>query len=411
MTVVNSVLQDDISEVIEGINSFLSSEVKARHEKYGALLDDPMRVFGANGRYCDEVLNLMREVRLSSASAGYYTMFVPEELGGAGLGYEASYRVWEAIFSTCGSRLWLGHSAVGHWTRGPSPLLRHLPQAVIDEYLPPLMSGRATSCFALSEPDAGTDVWQMRTRAVLEDTEWRINGEKQWISNGAHADCAVVFAVTDSDAVHNRSGGVTAFILPTSTNGFAATSVIAMFGHAGSNEAILRLDDVRVPETHVVGVPGEGLTLALEGIAFGRLYNAAKAVGLARWAIEQAATYAGERKVFGRPLAEHQGVSFPLADSVTELHAARLMGLNCARLLDQGQPARKELAMAKLFSTEAALRAIDRAMQTHGAMGFTNELGLSEAWQMIRVVCVADGSSELLRRQISQQYLRGDRNI
>jgi acyl-CoA dehydrogenase len=152
----------------------------------------------------------------------------------------------------------------------------------------------------------------------------------------------------------------------------------------------------------VLGPPGEGFRLAMQGVSTGRLYNSARAVGLAQWALDRAAAYASQRQTFGRPIIDNQGIAFPLADRAAEVHAAQLMGLNCARLLDAGVEARTELAMTKLFSTESAVRAIDTAMQTHGAMGFTNEVGLGEAWHQARRICVADGASEILRRQIAR---------
>ena len=157
----------------------------------------------------------------------------------------------------------------------------------------------------------------------------------------------------------------------------------------------------------VLGEVGAGFRLALTGAATGRLYNSARSVGLARWALERAVAYARDRVTFGRPILDNQGVSFPLADASTDLWAARLMGIECARRLDRGEPGRTELAMTKAFSTEMAVRVVDRAIQVHGAMGFTNETGLAEAWQQVRRICVADGPSEIMRRQIARALASG----
>ena len=143
----------------------------------------------------------------------------------------------------------------------------------------------------------------------------------------------------------------------------------------------------------------------------GRLYNSARSVGLGRWALQMALDYSQTREAFGGPISDNQGVSFPLADSAMELHAAHLMGLNAAMALDQGSLAVKELSMAKAFSVQIGLKAVDRAMQTHGAMGFTNELGLHEAWNALRVVNIADGSNEILRRTIAQRLYKGDTDL
>jgi acyl-CoA dehydrogenase len=247
----------------------------------------------------------------------------------------------------------------------------------------------------------------MRTRAEPSGSGWRISGTKQWITNGPYADYAVVFAVTDAAAVGARRGGVTAFLVATDAPGFQVDSVIRMYGHGGGDEAIISLSDVEVGAESVLGEVGAGFRLALSGVSTGRLYNSARSVGLARWALERAVAYANDRVTFGRPIMDNQAVSFPLAESSTDLWAARLMGIACARRLDRGEPARTELAMTKSFSTEMAVRVLDRAMQVHGAMGFTNETGLSEAWQQVRRICVADGSSEIMRRQIAKAIAAG----
>lgn len=402
---------NDLAEILAGLEAFLAAEVKTRHERHFELLSNPHRIYHEDGRYRAEVLALIREVRMASAEAGYYLLVAPESLGGAELGYEAFYHVWETIFRSCGALQWLGWHGVAHWTKGPSPVFTHLTPAALERYLPDLASGRQTTCFALSEPDAGSDAWMMRTRAIQTADGWRLDGEKQWISNAAHADLAVVFAVTDPELVAQREGGVSAFLVPTDTPGFAVNSVIPMFGHPGSNEGIIQMADVDVPAENLIGAVGDGFKIGLAGVSLGRLYNSAKGVGLARWGLAQALDYIVERKTFGSPVSANQGVTFPLADSAMEVHAAHLMGLNCARLLDSGQPAVKEIAMSKAYSTEVGVRALDRVVQAHGAMGFTNELGLAEAWQQLRLVCVADGSSEILRRQIVGRLLKGDRAL
>jgi acyl-CoA dehydrogenase len=268
-------------------------------------------------------------------------------------------------------------------------------------------------CFAMSEPDAGSDAKMMQTRAVKDGEEWVLSGSKIWITNGPYADYAVVFARIDPSAAlaGEDQGGISAFLVPTTSPGFSAEGSIKMFGNVGSDEAVLHLDGLRVPSDMVLGGLGDGLRIAMAGVASGRLYNSARAVGLARWAIEMAASYVTSRQSFGRPVAEHQGVAFPLAESAMEIHAAHLVGLNCALLLDRGQRAVKELSMAKALSTEAAVRAIDRAIQAHGAIGFTNELGLVEAFHAVRKACVADGTSEILRRSVADRLFKGDLDL
>jgi acyl-CoA dehydrogenase len=398
-------------EILDGLRAFLAAEVKSRHERHIDLLDNPRNVYDDSGRYSQGVLDLKREVRTASARSGYYMMLAPRSLGGEELGFVALYEVWETIFRVCGTRHWLGWDTVAHWTKGPSPVFEHLRPAVLESVLPGLASGERTACFAMSEPDAGSDAWRMRTTAVEDGGGWRIDGEKQWISGAPNADVAVVFAVTDAAAAAARRGGISAFLVPTETPGFDVYSVIPMFGHSGSNEGIIQLSGVEIPADHVIGEVGDGFSLALSGVSLGRLYNAAKSVGLARWALSQALEYVRHRQAFGSALSDYQGVTFPLADAATQVHAAHLVALDCAQRLDAGLPARMELAMAKAFATEVGARAIDAAVQVHGAMGFTNELGLAQAWQQLRQVWVADGSSEILRRTIVRELLKGNHSL
>jgi alkylation response protein AidB-like acyl-CoA dehydrogenase len=396
-----------LAPVLDGLENFLVSEVDKLHAD-NAWLDDQRQVYDPQGRYTPAVLDLIRRVRTRSATAGYYTMALPSSIGGSGLGFLGAFLAWERLFMHCGPKRWLGHYAIAHWSKGPNPLLRHAPQAVRDVVLPGLISGEQSMCFAMSEPEAGSDVWMLRTRAERVDGGWRINGAKQWISNGTNADWAIVVAVTDPEAVAARRGGVGSFLVDTSTPGFVRAGVSPMFGTIGSDEATLHLDDVFVPEQNVLGDPAKGLTVAMEGVSFGRVYNCAKAVGIGTWAFRKSLDHAPIRHSFGRPLTEHQAIGFGLADSAIELHGARLVAVDVAQRLDTGLPARKELAMAKVAATAAGLAAVDRAVQSHGALGFTNETGLPKAWQMLRALGVADGTDEILRKQVLDRLLKGD---
>jgi acyl-CoA dehydrogenase len=274
-----------------------------------------------------------------------------------------------------------------------------------------MMSGLTSMCFGMSEPGAGSDATMLKTRATPDGDGWRLNGRKIWTTNSPHADWCVVFAVTDPDRAARKAGGISAFMVPTSAPGFTLESVIRMHGSVGGNEGAVVLEDIRVEPWQLVGDLHEGFRIGLIGVSIGRLYNSARAVGLGRWAMEMALRYAAQREAFGRPISEYQGVTFPLAESAMELHAAHLMALNAATLLDQGERAVKELSMAKAYAVEIGARALDRAIQTHGAIGFTNELGLTQAWQEVRNVNVADGTNEILRRTIAQRLLAGDVDV
>ncbi|MBW7862594.1 MAG: acyl-CoA dehydrogenase [Rhodocyclaceae bacterium] len=395
----------------EGLVAFLRSEVMARHDEQPELFENPHRVFDERGAYRPEVLGMIRDVRMASAKAGYYAMSAPESLGGGGLGHLAYFVAWEQIFRSCGARYWLGHHAISHWAKGPSPVLSGLTEAFRRAHLARLMSGEDSMCFALSEPGAGSDALAIKTRARPDGDGWRLTGSKIWISNSPYAQLAVVFAVTDPEAAARRKGGISAFMVPTNAPGFRVERLINMFGHVGTDEAILQFDDVRIEPWQLVGELNKGFRISMLGVSLGRIYNSARAVGLGRWALETAVEYTKARETFGRKLSEYQGVTFPLAESAMHLHAAHLMALNVCQLLDRGLPALKELSMTKAFAVEHGRTAVDRAMQVHGAMGFTNEMHLSEAYVILRRANVADGAGEIMRNTIVRQLLAGDTDV
>lgn len=408
MTAIASDLPDDIAAARDGILAFAKTEVIPRHEKHRSLFEDPRRLYRADGRLGDEAVELVREVRTASSKAGFYQMCVPEGLGGGGLGHLAYYAAWQALFHLCGPQNWLMLYALAHWAFGPSRLLEQVTPGARERILPGLMDGSKSMCFALSEPSAGSDASMIKTRAIADADGWRISGRKIWISNAPTADYCILFAVTDPERAAEKRGGITAFIVPTDAPGFSVQRVITLFGHIGGDEGELAFDDLRVEPWQVVGELDQGFGAALYGVSLGRIYNSARAVGYGRWAVELALDYASSREAFGKSISEFQGVSFPLAEAATELHAAHLMGLNAATLLDRGERAIKELSMTKAYSVQVGLRAVDRAMQTHGAMGFTTELGLTEAWHSLRIVNVADGTNEILYRTIARRLLKGD---
>jgi len=401
-------LPEEITAARDGIVAFAEHEVIPRHVENRALFEDPRTLYREDGRFSDAAIELIREVRMASAEAGFYQMCAPEALGGAGLGHLAYYVAWEALFHACGPQNWLMLSALGHWAFGPSRLLEKVTGEARERIMRGLMDGSRSMCFGLSEPNAGSDASMIKTRAEKDGDGWRISGRKIWTTNAPIADYCILFAITDPDKAAAKQGGISAFIVPTDAPGFNVQRMIRLFGHIGGDEAELAFDDLYVEPWQVVGEFDQGFKAALYGVSLGRIYNAARSVGYGRWAIELALDYANTREAFGATIANYQGVTFPLAESATELHAAHLLGLNAAMLLDQGHRAIKELSMAKAYSVQVGFRAVDQAMQAHGAMGFTNELGLTGAWHALRIVNVADGTNEILNRTIAQRLLKGD---
>ena len=402
---------DDIDAVLDGLTAFVRAEVIDRYAANVHLLDDVRHRYGPDGVYVPEVVDLIRAIRTASARAGYFNLAVPEAMGGGGMGLLAYYAAWEHVYHLCGGTNWLAQFAISHWAFGPSAVLQQVTERAAKEILPGLMSGETMMCFGMSEPDAGSDATMLRTRAEPDGDGWRLSGRKIWTTHVPIADWMIALAITDPERAAQRRGGISAFLVPTTADGFRVDRTIGMWGEPGGPEAESVFEDVRVEPWQLVGDLHEGFQIGLQGVSLGRVYNAARAVGLSRWAIEIAVEYTKSRQTFGHAIAEYQGVSFPLATAATEIHAAHLLGINAATLLDQGHRAIKELSMAKAYAVQAGVRAVDRAMQTFGALGFTNELGLTEAYHTLRVINVADGTNEILNRTIFQRLLGGDLDL
>ena len=396
MSAIAMDLPEDVVAARDGILAFAEQEILPRHAKHQSLFENPRALYDEEGRFSSALQDLISEVRQTSAEAGFYQMCVPEALGGGGLGHLAYYVAWEALFHRCGPQNWLMLYALAHWAFGPSRLLEQVTEEAQAKVMPGLLNGTQSMCFGLSEPNAGSDASMIKTKAEKDGDGWRISGRKIWTTNAPVADYCVIFAVTDSELAQQKKGGITGFIVPTDSPGFSVQRIIKLFGHIGGDEAELAFEDLYVEPWQIVGQLNNGFAAALYGVSLGRIYNSARAVGYGRWALELALEYAQTREAFGSAIADYQGVSFPLAESATQLHAAHLMGLNVGTLLDQGLPAVKELSMTKAYSVQVGYAAVDQAMQTHGAMGFTNEVGLTEAWHALRIVNVADGTNEIL---------------
>jgi acyl-CoA dehydrogenase len=400
----------EVEQVVDGLLRFIDQEIVPLEEDNAELLGSHRRLTDERGRYVPEVVELRKIARMKSAEAGFYTIFGEEAFGGAGLGPIYAYHVYEAISQRYGPRRPLIHQMVipSPFTNGLSPVLKHLRPEVLDLYLRGIASGEKSLCFGLSEPNAGSDVLGMRTRAIKDGDDWVINGSKQWITNSPYADYAMLFAITDPERAAERRGGISGFFIPTDTPGFSVPGSIPLMGTLGAELGIVSLEDVRVPESHVIGELHNGLRVAIGGVNVGRVGLAASCVGTARWALEQATEYAKTRQTFGKPISEHQMIQAHLAEAAMDIYAARNLALNCSWKLDQGIPARKEISMAKAFCTEMQVRVVDRCIAVHGAMGLTNELRLEEAFRFARIACIPDGTPEIQRRTIARELLKGD---
>jgi len=403
-------IPEEIVAVGDALIKFIDREVVPIEEAHRELLSSERHIFNADGRYCDQVLALRQKIRMRSAELGFYSLFSPASLGGEEMGAVAAITIQSMLHAHVGPGRHLIHPVVlpSPFTNGLSPVLASLEPSVFQTYRQTIASGEKTLCFALSEPDAGSDVYGMKTRAVRDGDDWVITGTKQWISNSPYADYAMVFAITDPDQCKQRSGGITGFFVDTKASGFKVPRVISVMGHQGSDIGIVTFDAVRVRDDHRLGAEGRGLSVAIKGVNTGRVGMAGQCVGLARWALKQALDYAKQRQTFGKPIAEHQAIQFMLADCALDIYAAQSMLQNCAWRVDQKLPVEGEISMVKASSTEMLNRVMDRCIQVHGGMGLTNDLRLEEGYRFARSMRIPDGTTEIQKRTIARRLLSGD---
>ncbi len=270
------------------------------------------------------------------------------------------------------------------------------------KYLTRLTTGEIIGAFCLSEPEAGSDATSQRTTAVDKGDHYLLNGTKNWITNGSSASVYLVMAQTDASKGHR---GINCLIVEKGMDGFIVGKKEDKLGIRGSDTHSLMFTDVKVPKENRVGEDGFGFKFAMKTLSGGRIGIAAQALGIASGALELAAKYASERKAFGKPIAEHQGISFKLADMATKVEAARLLVLKAAWLKDQGQNFDKESAMAKLYASEVAMEATVEAVQIHGGYGFVKEYHVERLMRDAKITQIYEGTSEIQRIVIGRAVL------
>ena len=280
------------------------------------------------------------------------------------------------------------------------PLLHYGTDAQKERWLRKVASGQAIGAFCLTEPHAGSDASAIRTRATRSANGWVLNGVKQFITSGKHADVAIVFAVTDPAA---GKRGISAFIVPTNTPGFRVAHVENKLGQRASDTAQIAFENCEVPADHLLGEEGAGYRIALGNLEGGRIGIAAQAVGMARAALEAAAKYAEERESFGVAINQHQAVAFRLADMATQIEVARQMVLHAATLRDAGRPCLREASMAKLFASEMAEKVCSDAIQIHGGYGYVADFPVERIYRDVRVCQIYEGTSDVQRMVIARQ--------
>jgi len=336
-----------------------------------------------------------REALKGLAAMGLYGVAIAEEWGGAGMDHTALALALEEIAAGDGAT-----STIVQVNNLAADILAGYGSAAQKEsYLKPLARGELLGAFALTEPHTGSDASAIRTRAERRGDAWVLDGVKQFITSGKHANLAIVFAVTDRNA---GKKGISAFVVPTATPGYIVARIEEKTGQHASDTAQVVLEGCRIPAANLLGTEGGGYRIALANLESGRINVAAQSVGMAQSAFEAALKYAHERSTFGKPIIEHQAVSFRLADMATGIEAARQLYLHAATLRDRGLPCLKEASMAKLFASETAEKVCSDAIQIHGGYGYLRDFPVERIWRDVRVTQIYEGASDIQRMVIGR---------
>jgi acyl-CoA dehydrogenase len=334
----------------------------------------------------------LRELQEKAKQSGFFGVLTPEEYGGMGLG-----SLMAALIE-----IELGRTFVQFKFGGDADnILFHADDEQKKRYLEPTISGERYSCFAITEPGAGSDARNIRTSAVRDGDEWVINGEKTFITGGDIADFTMVFAVTDKEK--GADGGVTCFLVDREA-GWTSASIPTM-GQWGP--ASLSFQDVRVPHSAILGEEGRGFALAMKWIGKGRFMLPARALGACERLVEMAMEQAKNRVTFGEPIANRQAIQWMIADSAVEIEALRWLVLTAAWQVDNGIDSRQAQSMAKLYGGVQANQIVDRVLQIHGGMGYTRELPIERWYRELRLLRIYEGTDEIQRRTIARNLLSG----
>ncbi|MBK7076850.1 MAG: acyl-CoA dehydrogenase [Myxococcales bacterium] len=342
-----------------------------------------------------------KELVARMAELGFLGIAVPDKWGGSGFDHVSYVIAMEEISRACASTgviMSVNNSLVC------DPIYRFGTDAQRAKWLVPLASGKLLGCFALSEPEAGSDAAAQRTTATRDGDDFVISGVKNWITNGPVADVCVLFTMNDRAAGHK---GITAFILPMDTKGVRTGAPDDKLGIRGSKSCQIFLDDVRLPASHVLGEVGGGFKVAMSTLDGGRIGIAAQALGIARAALEDSLAYAQTRKTFGKPIGQHQAIQWKLADMATEIDAARLLTLRAAYLKDAKQSYGKEAAMAKLMASDVANKAAREAIQIFGGNGYVTEYPVERHFRDAKITEIYEGTSEIQRLVIASYLAKG----
>lgn len=357
---------------------------------------------GEYWRELDRSATYPSEFVQAMTEGGFLSVLVPEAYGGSGLGLEAAVAILEEVHAS-GCNGAACHAQM--YTMGT--LLRHGSEEQKQKWLPGIASGELRlQAFGVTEPSAGTDTLSIKTTATKEGDRYFINGQKVWTSRAEHSDLMILLARTQSKAeVEKRTDGLSVFLLDMRDlpkEALRIQPIEAMLNHATTE---IFFDQCPVPAENLIGLEGKGLRYILDGMNAERILIASECVGDAQWFVRKSRDYANERVVFGRPIAQNQGVQFPIARNYMELEAARLMVYKAARAFDTGEDAGAMANMAKLYASETSWRAADTCLQTHGGFGFASEYDVERKFRETRLYQVAPISTNLILSYLAEHVL------
>ncbi|MBU6157483.1 MAG: acyl-CoA dehydrogenase family protein [Bacteroidetes bacterium] len=331
---------------------------------------------------------------------GFLGMFIPENYGGSGFGYHEYAAAIVEIAKVCGS---VGLSVAAHNSLCTGHIYYCGSEEQKKKYLPRLAAGEAIGCWALTEPNTGSDAGNMKTTAVKDGNDWVLNGTKCWITHGISAEIAVIIARTGEP---RTSGNATAFIVERGTPGFSSGKKENKLGMRASETAEIIFDNCRIPDANRIGEVGDGFRQALKVLDGGRISIAALSLGIAKGAYEAALQYAQERHQFDQPIANFQGISFKLADMATEIAAAELLIAKAADMKNRGESVTESGAIAKYYASEVAVRVSNDAVQIFGGYGYTKDFPVEKFYRDSKLCTIGEGTSEIQKVVIARQALK-----
>ncbi|MEQ8897046.1 MAG: acyl-CoA dehydrogenase family protein [Roseovarius sp.] len=378
-------LTDEQEMIVSTVRSFVEKEIYPHEE-----------IVERTGEVPAEIAD---EIKRKTLDLGFYASNFPEEAGGPGLSH--------LEFALVERELGRGSMALTHFFGRPQNILMACEGEQRERYLMPAVRGERMDALAMTEPDAGSDVRGMKCTARRDGGDWVVNGTKHFISGADHADFVIVFIATGEDMTDKGpKKRITAFLVDRGTPGFTIRHGYNSVSHRGYKNMILDFDDCRLPDAQVLGEVDGGFAVMNEWLYATRITVATMSVGRARRCFDYALQHAAERKQFGQQIGKFQGVSFQIADMITEIDAADWLTLASAWRLDQGLPANREIASAKLYASEMLARVTDATLQVYGGMGLMDDFPIERFWRDARVERIWDGTSEIQRHIISRELLR-----